>query len=134
MTKRELQEYRWIQDNIEELQNRIEEVETQATKMTTALKAIPIGGNQEKDKTGRLICKMVELKKQLNKEVEAGIEKMQQIEAAIENIDEREKRLIRLRYIKGYSWIDICAIMNYEWAHTHRIHASALKNLNHDMQ
>ena len=51
------------------------------------------------------------------------------IERAIETLDPIERELIRLRYIDGLEWHQVCAEINYEWTQTHRIHARALRKL-----
>ena len=43
--------------------------------------------------------------------------------------DEDEKSVLRMRYIKGVQWEDICVVIKYSWRQTHRIHSNALKNL-----
>ena len=43
--------------------------------------------------------------------------------------DKDEKTVLRMRYIKGVQWEDICVAINYSWKQTHRIHSRALKNL-----
>lgn len=43
--------------------------------------------------------------------------------------NEDEKSVLRLRYIKGAQWEDICVAIRYSWKQTHRIHSRALKNL-----
>ena len=37
--------------------------------------------------------------------------------------------LMRLRYIDGADWTEVAATINYEWAQTHRVHASALAKI-----
>lgn len=46
---------------------------------------------------------------------------------AMEDAD--EKRVLRLRYIKGMKWEEVAVKMGHSWQHTHRIHGRALKNL-----
>lgn len=51
------------------------------------------------------------------------------IENAIETLDPVERELIRLRYIDGKDWHQVCAGINYSWQQTHRIHAKILQKL-----
>lgn len=51
------------------------------------------------------------------------------IEKAIETLDPTERELVRLRYIDGKEWHQVCAGINYSWQQTHRIHARILKKL-----
>jgi DNA-directed RNA polymerase specialized sigma24 family protein len=52
-----------------------------------------------------------------------------EIERALETLDYTERELIRLRYIDGLEWHQVCAAINYSWQQTHRIHARVLKKL-----
>lgn len=51
------------------------------------------------------------------------------IEEAIENLEPRERALMRYRYIDGYKWEKICVLLHYEWRQTHNIHSEALRKL-----
>lgn len=51
------------------------------------------------------------------------------IERAVETLDYTERTLVRLRYIDGLEWHQVCAAINYSWQQTHRIHARVLKKL-----
>lgn len=52
-----------------------------------------------------------------------------QIERAIESLNPTERTLMRMRYIDGAEWLDICETIHYEWTQTHRIHARALAKI-----
>lgn len=57
---------------------------------------------------------------------------LREIEQAIETLGPTERTIMRLRYIEGRHWQDICLRIHYSWQQTHRIHAQALikiKNL-----
>lgn len=128
MTKKELQEYIWIKANIEKLEDRLFELETTATNVTTKLSDMP-KGDTNKDKMSNIVCKIIELQEDINDEVLRGYQKMEEIEAAIKQLEEREKMLIRLRYIHGMKWEKICVEMNYSWRQIHYIHKDILKKL-----
>lgn len=51
------------------------------------------------------------------------------IEKAIEALNPTERELMRLRYIDGMEWVEICETIHYEWTQTHRIHARALAKI-----
>lgn len=51
------------------------------------------------------------------------------IEEAIENLNPTERELMRLRYIDGKDWTEVCTTIHYEWTQTHRIHARALNKI-----
>ena len=69
------------------------------------------------------------LKKRYKKLCDKLAKELQAIENAIETLSPTERTIIRLRYIEGLSWQAICYRVGYEWAATHRKHASALAKL-----
>lgn len=66
----------------------------------------------------------------INNEITKGLREMQCIENIIEGLDEKEKLLMRYRYIKGLKWETICYKMDYSWRQIHNIHSKILKELN----
>lgn len=54
---------------------------------------------------------------------------LSEIESLIDQLDSRERVLMRHRYIDGMEWEKVCVVMNYSWRQTHRIHNQALEAL-----
>jgi len=53
-----------------------------------------------------------------------------EIETAIQGLsDPMQREIMRLRYIEGEKWENICVLISYEWAQTHRMHGIALQKL-----
>lgn len=129
MTKKELQELYWIKRNIQQLEWKLLELESAATKMNTPLTKEPRISAKNTDRQSEIIIKMVEVQDKINRQLEKSYEYMAKIEKAIETLPAREAFLIRLRYMELRSWETICVEMNYQWAQVHRIHADALKLL-----
>lgn len=71
----------------------------------------------------------MEVEKKINDEIIKGLKEMQSIENIIEGLDEKEKLLMRYRYINGLKWETICYKMDYKWRHIHNIHSSILRKL-----
>lgn len=128
MTKSELQELYWTKKNIQHMEDKLEELDTQATKITTQISDMPKGGSSH-DKTGDVISKIVELKDEINYKLKMMYSLEKKVEKAIKNLPAREAYLIRLRYIEMNSWEQICVAMNYSWRQIHYIHSEALKML-----
>lgn len=130
MTKKELQEYRWIKRNIQRLEDRLLELETEATKQTTQLTQDPISGSgYNKDRMTDVVAMIIPVRDRINQQLEKSYELVVKIEKAIETLPEREKYLVRARYIDGVAWERICVDMGYSWRQVHRIHSDALKML-----
>ena len=89
---------------------------------------MPHGSNQT-DLSDYIVI-LDEMLENLRKERLDGAIKRSRIEKSIRALhDENEQEVLRLKYIKGFEWEQVAVEMGYSWRHTHRIHASALKNL-----
>lgn len=42
--------------------------------------------------------------------------------------DENEREVLRLKYILGHTWEEVCERMGYSWRQIHRIHNKALEH------
>ena len=129
MTKEQLKEYKWIKENVKELEDRLLEIDTLLQKCTTNLDGDAVQITKNPDKWTSLINTRMEVEELINIEISKGLKEMVKIETAIAKLPEREKRLMRLRYIDCKRWENICVIMNYEWAQIHRIHGGILGKL-----
>ena len=68
----------------------------------------------------------------LKKERLEKIQHLRNIEDQIGKMqDEDEKRVLRLRYIKGMKWEEVAVEMEYSWRRTHDIHSRALKKFSY---
>lgn len=129
MTKKELQQLYWLKRNIQQLENKLIELETEATKMTRQLSKATIRTKSTDDRLSEIVCKIVEVQNEINRQLEKSYECMAKIEKAIETLPPREAYLIRMRYLELKSWEEIAVEMKYSWRQVHRIHSDALKLL-----
>ena len=102
MTKEQLREYRAIKKELQTLE--------------VLYKRVARTGDAEMTERYEMLCQKA------NEELAA-------IESAIATLTPTERDLMRLRYIEGLSWQDICRRINYCWQWTHKIHASALQKI-----
>lgn len=129
MTKKELHELYWIKRNIKQMEAKLIELETSATKITTQLTSEMKSGVSSQDKLGDVVSKIVDLQDEINAQLRRYYERVNYIERAVEALPSREAFLIRLRYLEQMSWEHICIEMNYSWRQIHYIHSEALKML-----
>lgn len=129
MDKERLKEYKWIQENIQELEDRLLEIDTKLQKVTSELTADKVQTTKDNDKWTELLNQKMVIQKRINAELQEAYREMALIEDVIEGLPQREKRLMRLRYIHCKKWEEICIIMSYEWAQVHRLHAKALRKI-----
>lgn len=86
-------------------------------------------GSNQTDLSNYIVI-LDEMLENLRKERRDGAVKRSRIETSIRALhDENEQEVLRLRYIKGMKWEEVSVEIGCSWQHTHRIHASALKNL-----
>ena len=75
-------------------------------------------------------AKLDELIQELKEERFEKIKRLQSIERVIKELDNEDMQtILRLRYIDGLKWEEVCVAINYEWAQMHRIHARALREI-----
>ena len=127
MTKKQLQEYYWLKRNINQLEDRLLELETQATKITSTITDEPKNSSSNGDKISNIVIKIIDVKYKINSQLQRSYQILEEIENTIEKLPERERYLMRSKYIEGKTWEQIAVDMNYSWMHIHRIHSKALK-------
>lgn len=129
ITKERLKEYTWIKENIKNLEDRLLEIDTRLTKSTSSINDDVVTTTKDNDKFTNLIHDRILIENEMKVEICKGYREMQFIEDTIRKLPEREKLLMRLRYINGHKWETICVKMNYEWRQIHTIHSNILKEL-----
>ena len=132
MTKQELQSYYWLRKNIEKLEHKLLELESEATRVTTRITQEPKGGSGNSDKLGGIVAEIIAVQEKINSKLQRSYVTMSGIEQATVELPEREAYLIRARYIDCKSWEQIAVDMNYCWKQTHRIHSMALDMMRKD--
>ncbi len=129
VTKEELRSYIYLKDAVEDIELSLRELEEQKNSISaTKFQGTPSGSGSP-DKFAEIMIKIEQLKKQYITTAAEKLDKLMYIEKAINKLPERERLLIRYRYIDNYSWINIANKMNYSWQWTHEIHSRALKML-----
>jgi RNA polymerase sigma factor (sigma-70 family) len=130
MTKERLKAYRSIKLERDRLITMIEELEAQMkSPRSQRLDGMPRGGSAPSSPVENLVVKHTELIDRYQQKVAELTEAAGEIENAIEVLAPRERTLIRLHYIQGLTWEEVCVAMSYSWKQIHRIHAKALAML-----
>ena len=129
MTKERLRGYRTLLQEKKTLEQQIETVE--ATLLHPKIQKIkhtpaePSGGNALED----LAAEHLELIDLYHTKLAEIAQELQAIETCIGALPPTERVLLRLRYVHGLSWGEVCVDMSYSWRQVHRIHAKALETL-----
>lgn len=132
MTKQELQSYRQIKREIREIENTMRELNTQIysprisklTGMPTAANAEP-GSAQERAATA-----LFELREKYHENVARLCRRAAEIETAIELLNKPlQRRILRMKYIEGRSWVAIAQRVNYSESYVKTVHGFALHEI-----
>lgn len=82
------------------------------------------------NRTSEMIMRIIELKDEINRDIANLLGIKREVMRVIDSLNNPDEiNLLYLRYIQYMKWEDIAVEMNYSYPHIHRIHASALKNL-----
>ena len=129
VTKEELRRYRWLKISVHQLEDRLLELDSEATRMTTRFDSQPGGDAYNKSKLDDILIRKEKVENQINNKIVAGYDLLRKIEHAITVLPDREQCLIRSRYIDAKSWEQIADEMVYCKAQIHRIHGNAIWTL-----
>ena len=130
MDKNRLKNHKHIKKEIAQLESKLADVEAALFyPKIQHLSQTPGGQPAEGNPQEALAIYHVELKALYDaKLVELKAEQLA-VEKAIEGLEPQERTLLRLRYLDGLTWEEICVKESYSWAQVHRYHAEALKKL-----
>ena len=117
MTKERLKAYRNIRLERDKLAEMIEEMEsTICSPKVPRLDGLPSGGSEPGSKVEQMVIKHAILLSRYREKMAELSQAILDVEAAIEVLEPRERSLIRLHYIQGLTWEEVCVAMNYSKA------------------
>ncbi len=132
MDKQRLKQYRALAEEAAGLSEEIKQLRAQAES-----RKWPDGlphSNFATDRTAAIVAQIADLCEILDDKRGELLSRQLEIERSIEALEPRERHLMRLRYIRGMRWEEICVELNYAWAQAHRCHAGALRKIKDDTQ
>lgn len=125
MQKETLLAYSDLQREIKDIEENIERIKTRSRMAA----GIVTGRNKTtEDRMAADMAKEEQLIELYRKRLTQSAELQIEIEQAINSLPERERVIMRYRYVDGLSWNKIKRKVNYS-DHVYRIHARALKIL-----
>ena len=124
-----LQQYANTNYEVEQIKEKIIELRDRMTTITsTQFDAVP-GGHSNGDKIGGLVAKIDELERTYQDKLLTLVTNQMTLESLIEQLNDKERLLIRKRYEECKTWETVCVEMNYSWRQMHRLHAYTLTKL-----
>lgn len=126
--KRYLMSYRWAKKQEERILDEIQTLRMDKMFPSVVNDGMP-KGSEQKDLSDYAV-KLDELIQELKEERLEKVKRLRNIEKSIMDLNSEDAQTImRLRYIDGLKWEDVCVAINYEWAQMHRIHGRALREI-----
>lgn len=118
----------WRLDSI--VNAKLEQLDTlraMTTKITSTLTDIRVQESKSQGKTPELICKIIELDREITDNIDKLVDLKAEIMRKIDSIEDEEQRLLLiLRYLNFKTWEQIAVEMNYTYKWVHEIHKRAL--------
>lgn len=128
MTKQELSQLYYLNREIEQLKNRIAELECVATSTSSRITGMPHASGIS-DKVGKYVAEIADLRELLDLNLKKCFYELNRLNRYIESIEDSERRMIMsLRYINGLSWQQVAfSIGEHDEQYPRRKHNKFLK-------
>lgn len=116
-----------------EIDRKLKEVDcwrVKLSRLTPVYSSQPKGGGTIHSSTESIIAKIVDLEAEMNRKIDQLVDLKKSIENIIASVeDDRERMLLKYRYLDGKTFEWIAGEMNYSWRQIHRLHSKALTNV-----
>lgn len=124
-----LQGYQELNAEIRQIGVELREWRTRAVRMTVLYADLAKSGKVEK-RTQTAMEQIAQLEERLDRQVEELVKVRVEIGKIIGRLDSPEmRRLLKYRYIAGYTWAKVADEMGYSTRHVMRMHDNALRRL-----
>ena len=129
VTKERLKRYRRLKEEIERQGERLARMESAIESPPKVLDGTP-HSSFAADRLAIAVARKIALEDAMLASLKEEAAEVAEIERAIQLLtDPQEREMLRLRYIDGYEWADICGQLNCSWTQTHRVHSRALQSI-----
>ena len=114
---------------IKRLQHKVAQLEAQATKTTTIITGMPMGGNADRD---AVLAVLADLTAEYQEKIVAAEKHERDVNLFIDSLPSSDVRaLLRLRYVEGFGWRKVLTALNKYGFHVSernmfRLHGKAL--------
>ena len=130
MTQEMLREIRDAYKEREQLREKIAQLESmRLSPRITAYGSERVQSSAKGDVQPELIAKVDEAIAEYNVKLKKCVDLIVTFENSIEKLTSRERRLMRLYYIDGMTWEQVCVEMNLSWTRLHQQRRDAIAKL-----
>ena len=131
MTKEELKGYIETKRDIEIIKEKLEYLcMTKGGVKSMVITDMPRGGSSEDDRLLEIMIEIEKLEEMYNKKRLKLMKQLNEIENVIDSLEEPiDRNIMRMRYIKNYTWERICVELNYSWNGIHKRHRKILDKI-----
>lgn len=131
MTKEELKGYIETKREIEIIKEKLEYLcMTKDGVKSMVITDMPRGGSSEDDRLLEIMIEIEKLEEMYNKKRLKLMKQLNEIENVIDSLEESiDRNIMRMRYIKNYTWERICVELNYSWNGIHKRHRKILDKI-----
>ena len=130
MTKERLYKYRGLCKELQQIERKIETMEaglfSPKIQRLTGMPSAPAGGGNAKED---LMAEHIELLRYYKEKAAELKAEQLSIERAIDALEHIERTIVRLYYIDGLRWEQVCARVNYSRRQVHNIVTAAMDKL-----
>lgn len=124
MTKENLMRYKKIESEKIYISNQLEKLRARCERVTSSMSDCATGGNSQKDDAYALLIDETEM---YDVELKKLILEQRSIEKAVFGISDLVTRqILRLRYLKGFSWKQVSNSMGISEATLFRLHSEVM--------
>ena len=107
-----------------------------AARATTVYRSMPGGGRRCASSCEDYVCKAVDLGREIDRRIDEYVDLTREIEKAIDELgDDRERDILRWRYLNGWKWEKIIESMpECETRTVYYLHGRALSEIEENLQ
>lgn len=127
--KQKLQRYANELEYVKELEEKLAVYRSRMTSISSMRYDDIAKGISINDKICEAVTKLIELEEDYLDRICKLADLEIEMNSLMNELDSKEQKLIRLRYIKCEKWEDICVAMNYSWRGIHNLHRRILEKL-----
>lgn len=128
--KQFLMEYLKIRKRIKRLEERINEIEEQCTKITAWADGDRVQSSHNPDKIGQIVARKIDLEAETLDEIELLLDKQGEIEDVLRELHNPDYALLlQYHYIRGLTWDAISDKMHYSTRWILTLHGRALEEI-----